>query len=67
MKSDKELEKEIEEGVDKTIEDLKNIFPIKRLGSKSKYLIISEKKIGVLRYLMLKNLKTNFKFREKRE
>lgn len=52
--------KEIEAAADKTIEDLKQIFRFRRANSltKIKTLFIPENKIGVLRYLMIKNLES---------
>ena len=51
--------KQIEKAVDATIEDMKNVFPFRKLcqKQKTKNIIIHENKTGLLRYLFLKNLK----------
>lgn len=51
--------KQIEKAVDATIEDMKNIFPFRKLcqDQKTKNIIINETKVGLLRYIFLKNLK----------
>ncbi len=59
-----ELTKEqIEKAVNNTIEDMQNIFryAISQSGAKHKTLFIPEKKIGVIRYLLIKNITSQSK------
>ncbi|MFW6173742.1 MAG: hypothetical protein ACOC5T_08360 [Elusimicrobiota bacterium] len=50
-------EEDIQEIADRTIEDLKNLFPYRIRGrnTKTKTLMINEKKMGRIRYLLIKN------------